>query len=186
MADEQPLTELIRRAQSGDSEALGAVFKAAYDDLRTLARQRLRDNRRGTYLDTTALVHESFLRFLKLGRLTTEDRQSFLRYAGQVMRSVIVDYARERLAERRGGGVAPLTLSTQIGDADVGGETEILQIHEALTALARHDERMAQIVELRYFAGMSETDIAKLLDVTDRTVRREWAKARVWLAAALE
>jgi RNA polymerase sigma factor (TIGR02999 family) len=100
------------------------------------------------------------------------------------MRSVVVDFARERLAERRGGGLAPMTLSTHIGLAG-DGEAEIVHVHEALTALARHDERMAQIVELRYFVGMSEAEIAELLDVTERTVRREWAKARVWLAAAL-
>jgi RNA polymerase sigma factor (TIGR02999 family) len=154
-----------------------------YDDLRSLARQRLRGHRRGTYLDTTALVHESFLRFMKLGRLVGDDRADFMRYSSQVMRSVVVDYARQRLAECRGSGVAPVDIASH--DAAIEGEAEIIRVHEALESLARHDERMARVVELRYFAGLNEAEIANLLNVAERTVRREWARARIWLAAAM-
>jgi len=179
------LTELFRRAQDGDAAAMRDVLAAMYDDLHSLARQRLRGHRRGTYLDTTALVHESFLRFMKLGRLVGGDRLDFMRYSSQVMRSIVVDFARQRLAERRGSGVTPVTLAAQDAPAALDGEAEIIRVHEALESLARHDERMARVVELRYFAGLNELEIADVLDVAERTVRREWARARVWLAAAM-
>jgi RNA polymerase sigma factor (TIGR02999 family) len=179
------LTELLQRAQQGDAAAMQRVLEAMYEDLRSLARQRLRGHRRGTYLDTTALVHESFLRFMKLGRLVGDDRGDFMRYSSQVMRSIVVDFARERLAERRGGGVKPVDLAHHDDATTLEGEAEIVRVHEALEALAQHDERMARVVELRYFAGLNEAEIAEVLQVAERTVRREWAKARVWLAAAM-
>jgi RNA polymerase sigma factor (TIGR02999 family) len=179
------LTELFHRAQQGDEAAMHGVLAAMYEDLRSLARQRLRGHRRGTYLDTTALVHESFLRFMKLGRLVGDDRADFMRYSSQVMRSVVVDYARQRLAERRGSGEAPVDLAIQDAPATLEGEAEIVRVHEALESLAQHDERMARVVELRYFAGLNEAEIADVLKVAERTVRREWAKAKVWLAAAM-
>jgi RNA polymerase sigma factor (TIGR02999 family) len=180
------LTDLIRKAQSGDAVALHGVFDATYQELRSMARRRLRANNRGTLLDTTSLVHESFLRFANAGQLRIEDRRHFLRYASQVMRSVVVDYVRERMAERRGGNAAHVTLNTQLGNRDADGAAEILRVHEALEELKALDERMAQVVEMRYFAGMTEVEIAEALGVTDRTVRRDWDKARLLLAEALK
>jgi RNA polymerase sigma factor (TIGR02999 family) len=179
------LTDLIQRAQQGDEAALRQVFDAAYEDLRRMARSRLRMGVRGTLLDTTSLVHESFLRFANAGELRIEDREHFYRYAGHVMRSVIVDIARASLAERRGGGAGCVTLDTAIGDGATSGEDEVLRVHEALEELALHDQRMVQVVEMRYFAGMTETEIAAALGVTDRTVRRDWEKARLLLARSL-
>lgn len=179
------LTDLIQRAQKGDAVALRQVFDAAYEDLRRMARSRLRLDGRATLLDTTSLVHESFERFANAGELRIEDRQHFFRYAGHVMRSVIVDIARASLAERRGGGAGCVTLDTAIGDGAASGENEVIRVHEALEELARHDERMVQVVELRYFAGMTENEIARVLGVTDRTVRRDWEKARLLLARSL-
>jgi len=179
------LTDLIHLAQQGDELALRQVFDAAYEDLRRMARSRLRVSGRGTFLDTTSLVHESFVRFANAGELRIGDRQHFFRYAGHVMRSVIVDIARASLAERRGGGAGCVTLDTSIGNGAVSGEDEVIRVHEALEELALHDERMVQVVEMRYFAGMTETEIAAALGVTDRTVRRDWEKARLLLARAL-
>jgi len=185
MAETPALTDLIESANSGDSEALRSVFAAAYEDLRKLARLRLSDHQRGPVLDTTALVHESYMRFAQAGSLQIENRRHFMHYASQVMRSVIVDCARERLAERRGGGAKHVPLTTQLGDGTVADETFILRINDALQELARLDPRMAKVVEMRYFAGMSEAEIAQTFAVTDRTVRRYWEKARLVLAAAL-
>lgn len=179
------LTDLIRLAADGDKAALQGVFDAAYADLRQLARSRLTHGARGVMLDTTSLVHESYVRFASAGELNITDRQHFLRYAANVMRSVIVDFVRERLAERRGGGAPHLTLNTQIGETTPEGESEILRVHEALDELAQLDARMAQVVQMRYFAGMTENEIADALGVTDRTVRRDWEKARLMLAQAL-
>lgn len=116
------LTELIRQVGQGDAGARDALFAAAYDDLRKLARSRLRDGGRNTVLETTALVHESYLRFLKSGQLQLADRRAFFAYASKVMRSVVIDAVRERQALRRGGDLQELTLDTQIGDSLSSGE----------------------------------------------------------------
>jgi len=179
------LTDLIQLASNGDETALRAVFDRTYEELRTLARMRLSRSRRGAILDTTALVHESFLRFATAGTLNLADRQHFIRYAATVMRSVIVDFVRQSNAERRGGDAPHITLNTHIGEASCAGEDEILRVHEALDELARYDKRLVQVVEMRYFAGMTEQEIAEALDITDRTVRRDWEKARLLLAEAL-
>jgi len=180
-----PLTDLLRRAQDGDEAALRQVFDTTYEDLRRMARGRLRRAVRGTLLDTTSLVHESYLRFANAGELSIADRAHFFRYAGHVMRSVIVDMARARLAERRGGDVRQVTLNTSAGNQERDGEAEVVRVHEALEELTQHDQRMVQVVEMRYFAGMTEPEIAEVLGVTDRTVRRDWEKARLLLAQFL-
>ena len=180
------ITALIGQAQAGDKAALSAIFKLAYDDLRTMASKRLRSGGHGVILDTTALVHESFLRFSEAGRLNATDRAHFLNYAGRVMRSVIVDFVRERAAQRRGGGAIHVTLDTSVSDAIDTGEDEILRVHEALEELAKHDEKLVHVVELRYFAGLSEAEVAESLNVHVRTVRRYWEKARLLLAEALQ
>jgi RNA polymerase sigma factor (TIGR02999 family) len=180
------LTDLIAQAGSGDTAALRSVFDSTYDDLRALARMRLRIQRGGVLLDTTALVHESFLRFANAGRLRIQDRHHFMRFASKVMRAVVVDHVRECVAARRGGGAVHITLTTQLGHAGTDGAAEILRVHEALEELAALDPRMSQVVEMRYFAGMTEAEIAEALDVTERTVRRYWEKARLLLLEALQ
>ena len=185
MADASTLTDLIRRAKEGDSQANQDLFKRTYDDLCRMARARLRKTERGPLLDTTSLVHESYLRFAKAGELQIADRAHFFRYAGQAMRSVIVDLARARVTARRGRGAGHVPLDTDVMNAAPGGEDEIVRVHEALEELRDYDERMIQVVEMRYFAGMTEPEIAEALGVTERTVRRDWEKARLLLASAL-
>jgi RNA polymerase sigma factor (TIGR02999 family) len=178
------LTQLIHRAQDGDRAAADALYSSTYADLRRLARSRLRAGRRHTLLDTSALVHESYVRFVKASHLRIEDRVHFMRWVAQVMRSVIVDFARSRVAARRGGGAAPVPFDEELAGA-MRGEDEILSVHEALQRIAAVDSRMAQVVELRYFAGLSEPEIAQALSVTERTVRRDWHKARLLLREVL-
>jgi RNA polymerase sigma factor (TIGR02999 family) len=185
MAEATSLTDMIRRAQDGDDRALQSIFEVTYEELRRMASNRLRSVERNALLDTTALVHECFLRFANAKQLGVTDRVHFFRYAGRVMRSVIVDLARASLAERRGGGAPHRPLSTTIGEFAVTGEEEVLRIHEALDELAKYDQRLVQVVEMRYFAEMTETEIAEALGVTDRTIRRDWEKARLLLAQAL-
>ena len=179
------LTELLHRAQKGDADAADSLFAATYAELRKMARGRLRAGGRNTLLDTSALVHESYLRFAGAGRLRLEDRVHFMRWAGRVMRSVIVDFARRRQADRRGGSIVHVTLTPQIDARLPAGEDEILRVHEALDAIGAVDARLAQVVEMRYFGGMTEAEIAEALGVTDRTVRRDWEKARLLLREAL-
>jgi RNA polymerase sigma factor (TIGR02999 family) len=184
------LTDLIRRAHDGDARAFDDLFRATYDDLRALARERLRRDQRGTLLDTTALVHESYLRFAAASRVRIEDRGHFLHFAARVMRSVVIDFIRERRAERRGGDSARISLTTSSAEAFADpktgdGEDEILRVHEALDELARLDERLVRVVEMRYFGGMTEAEVATALGISERTVRRDWEKARLLLAEAL-
>ena len=166
--------------------AVDALFDATYRDLRRLAHGRLRGGSRDTLLDTTALVHETYLRLAKAKEIEFPDRPRFLVYAGRVMRSIIVDFARQRLTDRRGGDAAHVTFTFQLADGAVAGEQEILRVHEALNELTKVDERMAKVVEMRYFAGMTEVEIAQALGITDRTVRRDWEHARLFLADALK
>lgn len=182
----ETLTELIRQVKAGDPGARDRLFAAAYDELRKLARSRLRDGGRSTFLDTTALVHESYLRFLGSGQLRQDDRRAFFSYASRVMRSVIIDAVRERQAERRGGELTELTLDTGIADSLPAGEEQLLHVHEALAKLEQAEPRLASVVEMRYFGGYSVAEIALALDLTERTVHRDWEKARLLLLALLK
>jgi len=175
------LTELLGRLQAGDDGARDALFSAAYPELRRLAHARLRDGGRNTVLDTTCLVHESYLRFVHSGELIADDRRAFFAYASQVMRSVIVDLARERLAQKRGGDWQAVTLSTDIADGIGGDEDTVLKVHEALEVLEKIDGRLAHVTTMRYFGGYSDEEIASTLDVGARTVRRDWEQARLML-----
>jgi RNA polymerase sigma factor (TIGR02999 family) len=180
------LTELIHRAREGDAAAADRLFAATYSDLRVLARRRLRGGGRNTLLDTASLVHESYLRFTTAGRLRLEDRIHFMHWAGRVMRCVIVDYARRRKAGRRGGGAAHVTLTVQLPAGVQAGEDQILRVHDALDEMAAHDPRLAHVVEMKYFGGMTEAEIGEALNLTDRTVRRDWEKARLLLRTLLK
>jgi RNA polymerase sigma factor (TIGR02999 family) len=179
------LTELLHRANAGDEEARKELFANAYQELRAQARARLRDGGRNTLLDTTALVNESYMRFVQAGRLHGDDRAHFFSYAASVMRSVIVDFARQRQAQRRGGDVAHVTFDTEMSESLATDEEEVLGVHEALAGLEAVEPRLARVVEMRYFAGMSEEEIGTVLGITERTVRRDWERARLYLYAAL-
>jgi RNA polymerase sigma factor (TIGR02999 family) len=180
------LTELLQRAQAGDERASEAVVAAAYETLRSVARARLRRAERITLLDTTALVHEWYERFSRTHGLAFEDRHHFLRHSGRIMHSIVVDHVRRRRAARRGGGDARLALGEPGADeVAVAGERQILAVHGAVEELERLEPRAAQVVELRYFAGLTEGAIAQALGISERTVRRDWEKARAWFAATL-
>ena len=179
------LTELLRRMKAGESGVRDALYAAAYADLHRLARARLREGARDVVLDTTCLVHESYLRFVSAGELRAEDRRAFFAYASQVMRSVIVDTARERIAQKRGGDKSHLVLSTKISANLADVNETVLKVHEALEALEQAEPRLAQVAQMRYFGGYSEKEIAETLQITERTVQRDWEKARLILAETL-
>jgi RNA polymerase sigma factor (TIGR02999 family) len=179
------LTLLLLRAREGDSAARDALFATAYAELHRLAHARLRNGGRNTMLDTTSLVHESYLRFVQGGDLRAADRRAFFAYASQVMRSVIVNSARDRIAAKRGGDWVGLTLSTDLGANIPSDEQIVLKVHDALEVLEKADARLAQVAQMRYFGGYSEQEIAETLEVTERTVRRDWEKARLILVEAI-
>jgi len=178
------LTELIEAWKDGPGVPVDALWQTAYAELKKVARARLRSGRRPNVLDTTALVNESYLKLARMGRLKVESRGKFFAYASRVMRSVIIDLARENQAERRGGGVAPVTLDTAFGEA-VPTADDPLRVDEALAELERVEPRLARVVEMRYFGGLSESEIAEALSLTDRTVRRDWQKAKLLLHTML-
>jgi RNA polymerase sigma factor (TIGR02999 family) len=180
------LTQLLEAMRAGEKDAMSRLFALTYEQLRDLAHQRLRGSHDNGVLNTTALVHECYLRLMKSGSLTLEDRAHFLGYAGRVMRSVIIDFARERLAQRRGAGAVFVTLRTDIPEEETVGAERLLRIDMVLQQLSLSQPRLVQVVELKYFAGFTLEEIAELLGIAPRTVRRDWDRARLLLLAALE
>lgn len=179
------VTTLLGAAREGHKGAADQLYSLLYQDLRRVARVQLRKHS-NHQLDTTSLINECYLR-LAGGELKPADRQHFLAYAASAMRSVIVDLARSRLAEKRGGAQPLLTLQTGIAEsvASESADEDVLQIHDALERLAGIDARLARIVEMRYFAGMSEIEVAAALGISRRTAQRDWEKARLYLHDAL-
>jgi len=131
------------------------------------------------------LVHESYLRLFKAGTLAASDRGQFMAYAARVMRSVVVDFVRHRAAERRGGDAIHVELAEGMAETTDPREREVIRINEALEELAAIDERLVRVVEMRYFAGMTEEQVAEALELSRRSVARDWEKARLFLAKSL-
>jgi RNA polymerase sigma factor (TIGR02999 family) len=178
--DEHELDALIARVNAGDAPARDALFAAAYPALRELASARLHEG--GGHaggINTTQLVHESYLRLARSARLRPETRREFFAYAARVMREFIV----ETLRRPRAG--EPLMLDTASELALSPDADEVLRVHEALAALQAAEPRLAQVVEMRYFGGYTEVEIGEVLGLTERTVRRDWDKARLLLLALL-
>jgi len=180
-----PVTQLLQAWSAGDDKALERLVPVVYGELRILAQRRMLQENIGASLQPTALVHELYLRLYDLKRLDFPDRIHFLAYAARAMRSIIIDLIRERRAARRGADALHLTLTTDVVEAIEAPEREVLRLHDALTDLESVDERLVRVVEMRYFAGLTEAEIAASLGVTERTVRRDWQKARLLLFAAL-
>jgi len=183
-----PLTQLLQLAAQGEREALNRVFTLLYPELRRIAHARLRQQGGVTHLETTALVHESFMRLVEAAQITPGDRRHFFTYAAKTMRNVIIDFAREQLAQRRGGGQQALRLDTGMA-ADLAqreGDVSLIALNDALLALEAVDHSLAQVVEMRYFAGYTELEVAELTGSSERTVQRQWEKARAFLLATLK
>ena len=182
-AQSSDVTVLLARVRAGDSTALGSAYAAVYDELKRAARAQLR--RSHDRFQTTALVHEAYLKLAGGGRLTATDRNHLLALSARAMRQVLVDDARARKADKRGSGLEALTLTAGGVESGERAVFEVLALDELLQSLHKADERAAQIVELRYFGGYSEAEIAQMLDISDRTLRRDWRKARAFLLAEM-
>lgn len=181
--DATKVTELLAELRSGHREAFDQILPLVYHELRRVARRELAV-RPNDSLSTTALVHELYLKFARAERADWRNRAHFLSVASVAMRHILVDRARRRAAEKRGGPNRPVTLDDNI--AGSGDQVEsLLELHEALDHLARLDERLARVVECRFFGGMTEQETAEALHIGVRTVRRDWIKARGLLYHAL-
>jgi len=182
------VTRLLGAWGNGDRAAADRLFALLYDELRRIAHRALADQHDEATLQTTALVHELYLRLVGGFQPSSDDRRRFFGAAAKVMRRILVDRARERLAEKRGAGARPEPFDaaeragSPAGPGVEARAAEALAVDEALTALERLDSRLAELVELRFFAGRSVEESAALLGVSERTVKRDWQKARALLA----
>ena len=180
----EDITRLLHEIRDGDAHAQDALLPAVYDELRAIAHNRLSPGARDALLDTTALVHEAYVRLFDRAPLEWADRRHFFAVAAMAMRQTIVDHARKRRAARRGGGQAHIDLDDTQVAVDAQAE-EIVSLHEALVRLSQLDARLGRIVELRFFGGFSEEEVAEIMEMSARTVRRDWRKARALLYQAL-
>jgi RNA polymerase sigma factor (TIGR02999 family) len=183
--DDAGITGTLLGCRSGDPEALDRLFPLVYDDLRRVARAQLQRERTDHTLGTTGLVHEAWFRLVDQTRVQWADRAHFLAVATQAMRRILVDYARRYRAAKRGGAPMRVTLDDDMLVAGVRADM-LVALDEALTRLAAVDDRLARVVEYRFFGGLTEEETAQLLGITVRTVRRDWARAKGWLHRALE
>jgi RNA polymerase sigma factor (TIGR02999 family) len=180
------VTDLLHRVRDKDRAALNALFTLVYEDLHRMARSRLAQNAPLTLLDPTSLVHEAYLRFQQAGRIDLVSRGHFMAYAANVLRAIVVDFARRRSAERRGGDAVHLTLNTEVAASVGNSDSDIERIDAALEELEEADPRLKQVIEMRYFGGLTEQEIADALGLTERTVRRDWQRAKLLLAVSLK
>ena len=176
------ISELLLHWGSGDRAALEAVLPLVYEQLRRLAHHHLRQQRSNHTLQTTALVHEAYIRLSQEKSLNVESRAHFFGIAAQVMRWILVDYERKRRAARRGAGATHISLDSRVVSPDRrGADLDLLALDEALDKLAKLDPQQSRIIELRYFAGLSIEDTSEFLGISPATVKRSWSSARAWL-----
>lgn len=179
------VTELLHQAGAGDPTAAAAVFPLVYDELRQLAHRQLRRESSGHSLNTTALVHEAYLKLVDQTRAQIRDRAHFFAVAATAMRRILVDHARRHGAAKRGAGARRVPLEMVDGLAPDERADLLVALDTALVRLAALDERQARVVECRFFGGLTEEETAEALGTSTRTVKRDWAKARSWLYQAL-
>jgi RNA polymerase sigma factor (TIGR02999 family) len=179
------VTELLRRWNLGDREAMDRLMPIVYDELRRLAAGYLKAERRDHTLQPTALVHEAYLRLVRQDRVEWQNRAHFFGIAARMMRRVLVDHARRRQADKRDGGGFRLTI--QVGESlEVSRDPELLELDEALVRLERLDADQARVVELRFFGGLTVEETATVLGISTATVKREWRTARAFLRQEMD
>lgn len=178
------VTRALVSAANGDEAAAADLWELTYQELRRIAQRYLHRERNDHTLSATALVHEAYVRLVDQTRIEYRDRAHFFAVASKVCRRILVDYARRRTAEKRGGSRVKVTLDDKAAVVDAQSD-ELVALNEALERLMTLNERLGRVVEMRYFGGLSEEETAEILGVTPRTVRRDWAKAKGFLYDAL-
>lgn len=179
------ITLLLQRSAQGDSQAATQLFPVVYRELRALAGSMMRGES-GNTLQPTALVHEAYVKLVSGAQASVHDRDHFFRLAAKVMRQVLIDHARERGRDKRGGGIAKENLTLDVPDASRGpAALDLLALDDALVELAKADARKAELVELRFFAGLTNEQAASVTGLSLSTIEREWRFARAWLLQRL-
>jgi RNA polymerase sigma factor (TIGR02999 family) len=184
--DQQRIDDLLGACAGNDQEASRHLFALLYDDLKRVARRQLRSEHEAHTLGATALVHETYLKFSGAAGKDWRGRAHFLAIASRAMRQVLVDHARRRGAEKRGGGQVHVTLSTDAGSVASSVSLDVLALSEALDRLGERDERLVRLVECRFFGALTAEETASVLGVSLRTVERDWTRARLYLAHLLQ
>ena len=184
MPNSSEITRLLRNLADDPRVGLDELFLLVYPELHRIAHRQLNRRRPGETLCTTALIHEVYIKLVGQTQLEWRDRVHFFAVASRAMRHIVIDYARSQQAAKRGGDRVQITLDEELAGADERVDT-LVALDDALTELAELNPRLGQIVEYRFFGGLKEVEIASVLDVSERTVQREWRKARAWLARAL-
>lgn len=182
--DVDNITRLLRSAASGDAEAASACADLVYGDLRRLAASLMSGETAGHSLQPTALVHEAYMRLIRYGRIDWQDRAHFFAMASNQMRRILVDHARRKAAARWGGGASKLSADEDLG-LSIENETDVLAVHDVLTRLETADVRLARMVVMRLFGGLTVPEIAAVRGVSIRTIQGDWATARAWLRREL-
>lgn len=185
MTDPEEVTPLLAAASSGDSDALHRLLPIVYAELHRIAHRQLAGERAGHTLDTTALVHEAYMKLADLDHIQWQDRAHFFALSARLMRQILMDYAEKRKAKKRGGGRARVSLENVKLMSDDHAE-DFLVLDEALTRLESRDERMCRVVEYRFFGGLTIQEAAEVLGVSTATVKRDWNLARAWLSRELK
>jgi RNA polymerase sigma factor (TIGR02999 family) len=176
----QSITALLASAERGDRAAADAVFAALYDELHRMARRELARRGAGVTLSATTLLHDAYLSLAEREGVTFPDRNRYMGYASRVMRGLIIDYARSRQAQKRGGQFEITAISTDVVDPLTDAD-DLMRISEALDELAGVDARLVRVVDLKFFCGFSFGEIGEMMSVSERTVQRDWEKARIFL-----
>lgn len=184
MSQPGEVTALLSAWRGGDNDALERLIPIVYDDLRRVAMQYMRSEQHGHTLQTTALVHEAYLRLTKEQDRTWENRAHFFAVAAQIMRNLLVDHARAASRAKRGGGAAVISLEESPDLTGVNPDL-MLVLDDALRRLAEVDPRASRIVELRYFVGLDNKEVAEVIGISEKTVRRDWGTAKAWLRTEL-
>ncbi|HKX83969.1 MAG TPA: sigma-70 family RNA polymerase sigma factor [Pyrinomonadaceae bacterium] len=178
--DHQQITKLLLAWREGEPAALDRLMPIVYDELKRLASAYMRRQKPGHSLQTVDLVNEAYMRLIDSSRVNWQDRNHFYAIASQIMRRLLVDSARKRNSQKRGGGRAQITLDDNLEVAG-GAGTDIVALDEAMKRLAALNPRQSRIIELRYFGGLTEEETAEVLGLSSRTIRRDWTVARAWL-----
>jgi RNA polymerase sigma factor (TIGR02999 family) len=175
------ITQLLKKWSEGNQEILDKLMPLVYEELRRQASRYLRRERSNHTLQTTALIHEAYLKLVDQKEVEWQSRAHFFAIAAQAMRRILVDYARERHRDKRGGNAENLPIEEALMVSSQEKSVDLVALDEALTRLAKFDERQARVVELRYFSGLSIEETADVLGVSNVTVRRDWNMAKAWL-----
>ena len=178
------ITELLEQWSGGNQAALDQLYPLVYEELRRLARSYMRREPKGHTLQTTALINEAYVRLVDQQSVRWQNRSHFFAISAQIMRRILVDHARRHLQAKRGGGAKRISLD-EVMIVAKERSAEVLMLDEALSNLARLDPRRSQVVELRYFAGLNNSEIASVLKISENTVMRDWNLARAWLYQTL-